>query len=167
MGLLKPDAYFHRITDIPLSFFQKKGISFVVLDVDNTLTSHDNPVPAPGVREWLKGMEENGISFLILSNNRESRVSPFAEDLGLAFVFRGAKPLTFGLSRGMKRQKAKRKETALIGDQLFTDMLCGSLKGVTTVLVDPFQLEDHGFLRLKRRLERPFLKSYRKIKEET
>ena len=29
------------------------GIRGLLLDIDNTLTTHDNPVPAPGVMEWV------------------------------------------------------------------------------------------------------------------
>ena len=155
--MLIPKVWFHRITEIPAEFFQKQGIRLVALDVDNTLTTHDNPVPAEGVEAWLSSMQESGIIFVILSNNKAKRVASFAEKLRLPFVARACKPLTFGLTRAMKCYGVKKNEIAIIGDQLFTDVLCGNLKGITSVLVTPFELEKHGFLKTKRILEKPLL----------
>ena len=61
--LFKPDFAFYRITDIEISFLKKHDIKGLILDVDNTLTTHDNPVPAEGVVEWIENMKQNGIKF--------------------------------------------------------------------------------------------------------
>ena len=41
-----------------------------------------------------------------------------------------------------------------MGYQIFTDVLCARLAGVTSVLVDPIELETFPFFRFKRALER-------------
>ena len=163
MAVLLPGAVFKRITDIPLSFFAEQDIKAVILDVDNTLTSHNNPVPAEGVLQWLKQLKNCGIAVAILSNNSRKRVAPFANKLGIDYVSRACKPLTFGVTRACKKYGLPPEQVALIGDQIFTDIMGGNLKGVCTVLVEPYELEKGWFFRLKRKLEKPVLRKYHRL----
>jgi len=80
-------------------------------------------------------------------------VEPLAEKLGLPFTANGAKPLTFGISKAMKAMESTKKDTLVVGDQIFTDVMGGNFKGVRTVLVEPFHLEKTWTFRLKRKLE--------------
>lgn len=160
MPFLKPRRMVKHITDLPASFFKERGLQAVILDVDNTLTTHNNPVPAEGVPEWIRTMQEAGLTLTILSNNYKERVEPFAKQLGLPFVSMAAKPLPFGVGRARRKLKIRRKETALIGDQIFTDMICGNLAGVYTVLVEPYELETTRSFRIRRRLEKPVIRRF-------
>ena len=81
--LFKPDFAFFRITDIEISFLRNNELNGLILDVDNTLTTHDNPVPAEGVTEWIENMKQNDIKLIIVSNNHPPRVKPFADLLGI------------------------------------------------------------------------------------
>ena len=45
MSVFFPHADFKRIYEIPTEFFQQWGLTVALLDVDNTLTTHDNPTP--------------------------------------------------------------------------------------------------------------------------
>lgn len=163
MAVFQPTAVFRRVTDIPLSFFAERGIKAVILDVDNTLTSHNNPVPAKGVVQWLSQLKSCGLQVAILSNNSGKRVAPFAQKLGLDYLSRACKPLTFGVTRALKRYGLPSNRVALIGDQIFTDIMGGNLRGVCTILVEPYELEQGWFFRLKRKLEKPILKKYRRL----
>ena len=51
MSIFYPDHDFRRIYEIPASFFVERGIKVLLLDVDNTLTTHDNPIPHE--RVWI------------------------------------------------------------------------------------------------------------------
>ena len=64
----------------------------------------------------------------------------------------------------MKEFGVSPQQTALIGDQLFTDILCGNLCGCMTVLVEPYAEEDYGLYRIKRPLEKPLLARYSRRK---
>ncbi len=77
------------------------------------------------------------------------------------------KPLTFGLTRACRRYGLKPRQVCLIGDQIFTDIVGGNLKGVLTVLVEPYELEHKWSFRLKRRLERPLIRRFRQKKGES
>ena len=114
---------------------------------------HGNPAAEEGVTEWLDQMRELGIKMRVVSNNTTKRVAPLAAKLGLEFTANGAKPLTFGITRAMRAMGCDKKNTLVVGDQIFTDVMAGNFKGVRTVLVEPFHLEKTWTFKLKRKLE--------------
>jgi hypothetical protein len=163
------DFAFRRTVEISPAFLKKHGIKGLILDVDNTLTTHDNPVPAEGIREWLDTMRAAGIKLMIVSNNHPERVRPFADPLGLDFVSDSGKPLRRGYKAAMKKMGLKASETAAVGDQLFTDVWGANISGVTMLYVEPMELEPKSkrFIRFKRVLEKPFLpKKFVKLAKE-
>lgn len=155
--LLSPDYRFKRVWEIEPGWLAEKGIRLLLLDVDNTLTTHDNPVPDPKVIAWLDQIRAAGVQLAILSNNRAERVRPFAEGLGLGWEARAAKPLTFGARRACERLDFPKQQAALVGDQIFTDILCANLSGMTSIMVDFIEPEPFWFFRIKRRLEQIIL----------
>ena len=118
--LFKPKYVFDSVADISVEFLEKEGIKALILDLDNTLTTHNNPVPAPKIQDWLAEMKREGIRLIILSNNHFERVKPFADVLGLEFVCDAGKPLPKGYHRAVKALGLERKEVASVGDQIFT-----------------------------------------------
>ncbi|MBR4627733.1 MAG: YqeG family HAD IIIA-type phosphatase [Ruminococcus sp.] len=153
------DFAFRRTAEITPGFLHSHGIRGLILDVDNTLTTHDHPAPAEGIMEWIDNMKRCGVRMMILSNNVKERVKPFAELLGLPFVSKGAKPLRKGYIRAMKRMQLQPCETAAVGDQLFTDIWGANFAGITSIYVSPIEPEGkkERFIRFKRVLEKPFL----------
>ncbi len=161
MPILTPGYRFARVAQISPEALRRAGIRGILLDVDNTLSPHNAPDPLPDAVQWLHALADAGISAVIVSNNREPRVAPFADRLGLPYVSRGAKPLPVGFRRAQRMLGLPRTALAVVGDQLFTDVLGGNLAGMTTLLVDPIQPEHGWFFRLKRALERPLLRGVR------
>ena len=154
---LKPTYYFDCATDISLEFLNKHKIKAILLDLDNTLTTHNNPVPPKSTHEWLDKMKSAGIKMMIVSNNSAKRVEPFAKELGLPFVSRGMKPLTKGFSEAIKKLEVKKSEVCAVGDQIFTDILGANLKGIRSIFVFPIEPESGFLFKVKRVLEKPFL----------
>ena len=159
--LLKPNIKLNRITDISTDLLKKYGIKALILDVDNTLSTHHGEVLTEGLEDWLEAMGKNGIGLVILSNSKRKRVAPFAAKIGLPFISMGLKPLPFKFSYALKALGTKRCETAIVGDQIFTDTLGGNLYGVTTILLDPIKLETSKSFKFKRKIERAVYKIYR------
>lgn len=157
MSIFFPDERFHRITDIPVEKLLERGFEGIILDVDNTLTTHDNPVPAEGVINWLQTAAAAGIKLMILSNNSPERVRPFAELLGLEFVSNGKKPLPQGYRHTLAKMGIKGEKALAVGDQIFTDVLGAGLAGIYCIFVDPIEPEKTAFFKLKRALEKPIL----------
>ncbi|HIZ16033.1 MAG TPA: YqeG family HAD IIIA-type phosphatase [Firmicutes bacterium] len=158
MGIFKPDYRFNSILDISPDFLRKNGINALLLDVDNTLAHHFSQIPIDGLETWLERIDKAGIKTMILSNARGSRVEPFAKKIGVDYTPKAMKPLPFKAWKSCSNMQVKSKNTAIIGDQLFTDMLCGTLSGITTILVTPMHEETGRLFKIKRGLERKILK---------
>ena len=150
-------AALRSVCDITPTMLQHFGIRGLLLDSDNTLTTHDNPRPAEGVLDWIAVMKENGIAMCIVSNNHPPRVKPFADLLGLPFVCEGKKPLSKGFREARAVMGLPWKELAVVGDQIFTDVLGANLKRLKCIFVFPIAHEQTRFFRFKRRMEVPFL----------
>lgn len=166
MALFKPFMMRERLTDLSCQTLEDLGIKGLLLDVDNTLSRHFDDTPFDGIREFVEKMKKKGIKLLILSNSPKERVEPFAKSLLLEFEYNAKKPLCIGAKRAVERMNLKKDEVMLCGDQLFTDMLCGNLYGIKTLLVTPAHMEDKTGFKIKRFFERPFVSKYRKNKEK-
>lgn len=162
MPLLAPRLMLGKMIDITPELLRSLGISALLLDIDNTMTTHDNPVPAPGVTEWIEAMQSEGFRLVVVSNNSEERVAPFASLIGLDFVSKGKKPLPSGFRRACKKLGIAPRSAAVVGDQIFTDILGGNLLGAYTILTEPYQLEHMAFFKVKRTLEKPVIAGYRR-----
>ncbi|MDE6150318.1 MAG: YqeG family HAD IIIA-type phosphatase [Ruminococcus sp.] len=155
--LFKPTYIFNDVTEITEDFLYGHNIKGLLLDLDNTLTTHNNPIPPQSSLNWLDKMKKAGIKMMIVSNNSAERVEPFAKVLGLHFVPNGRKPLTFGYTQAIKEMGIHKKNIAAVGDQIFTDILGSNLKGIRSLFVFPIEPETSLPFRFKRACEKPFL----------
>jgi HAD superfamily phosphatase (TIGR01668 family) len=133
----------------------QNGIRGLIIDLDNTMTPWNDVEVGPKVAEWFIKVKDSGIRACVVSNNKKrQRVAVVAEGLGIPFVFRATKPRGRAFRAGMDRLGTGQKDTAVIGDQLFTDILGGNRLGLYTILVTP--INDHEFIgtRVMRRIEK-------------
>lgn len=151
--IFTPTFWLKNVMQIDRRFLRKNHVRALVLDMDNTLSMHGDPAAEDGVLEWLDEMRRLGVKMRVVSNNNSRRVAPLAKALGLEYTANGAKPLTFGVNRAVKAMGVRKRETLVVGDQIFTDVLAGNFAGIRTVLVEPFHLENKWTFRLKRRVE--------------
>ncbi|MDE6731663.1 MAG: YqeG family HAD IIIA-type phosphatase [Oscillospiraceae bacterium] len=151
--LFKQTYWLKSVLAIDEEFLRKNRVRALILDMDNTLSMHGDPAAESGIPEWLNKMRRLGVRMCVVSNNTTKRVAPLAAKLGLPFTANGAKPLTFGVNRAVKKMRVKKRETLVVGDQIFTDVMAGNLAGIRTVLVEPFHLEKTWTFRLKRKAE--------------
>ena len=158
--LITPEYLFSSVSAITPAFLKEKGVDALVLDVDDTLTANGSQQLDAEVEQWLGRMRAAGVKLMIVSNNTKSRVSPFAARLGLPFVSMACKPLTFGLAAARRRFGVKRRQMAIVGDQLFTDRLAASFFGIRALVVSPRGGPARKDIRFKRVLEQPFLRRY-------
>lgn len=159
--ILLPDIKLDRVTDITVELLKKYGIEALILDVDNTLSTHHGEILTDGLPQWLEYMKKNGIGLTVLSNSKEKRVKPFAEKIALDYISLGLKPLPFGYLRAVKKLKKKRKNTAIVGDQIFTDIIGGNCVGVKTVLLTPIKPEDGLSFKIRRKIEKFIFKVFK------
>lgn len=155
-----PDYKLNTIDDIDFGVLESRGIKYVLLDIDNTLVSYTSPLADDRAKAFLKKLVDSGISYAFVSNNHKARVEKFAKEFGAFYVYDSAKPLLFGVKRAMRKLGAKRENTALIGDQVFTDVYAGKRAGLLTFMVDPIEAKETPFFEIKRKLEKIVLKNY-------
>ena len=114
-------------------------------------------VPDERLKAWRDELAEHGVTLFILSNNRhESRPRIFAEALDVPYIGHAGKPKTASFFKAMERMKAAPEQTAIVGDQIFTDILGGSRAGVATILVRPIRLAGNPGRYLRYAVEVPF-----------
>ncbi len=158
--MLKPDIKLRGITDITIELLKNHDIKALLLDVDNTMSTHHGTILTDGLMDWIAMMQQNGIKLMVLSNSKKFRIEPFAARIGLPFISLACKPLPTGYLRGVKALGEKRKNVAIVGDQIFTDVLGGNAVGVKTILLTPIKPEDGWSFKVRRKLEKKLYKKY-------
>ena len=115
-----PGNYVDSAYEIPYEKLYERGYRGIIFDVDNTLVPHGAPADKQAI-ELFERLRAIGFSTCILSNNKEPRVSPFADKVGSPYIFKGGKPSRKGYEGAMERMKTDRDTTFFVGDQLFTE----------------------------------------------
>ena len=162
MALFQPDHTFLCYRDVSVAFLEREGIEVLLLDIDNTLAPYEQPEPDEHIRAWLETLAAAGIRAAFLSNNHGPRVTLFNESLGLPVRFDAHKPLKGTAKKLLAELGGNKKNAALMGDQVFTDVLCARNLGIRALLVPPIKDKTDAGTRLKRFFERGILKRYYK-----
>jgi len=156
---LKPDLYLKSVHELDTALLVEKGISAIIIDIDNTLVSWDTKEPDEKVSQLISGLLQKGFKICILSNNSQRRVEEFNRGLKLPAIHKALKPSRNAFRRAMRLMEASAENTAVIGDQLFTDILGGNRMGLFTVLVSPISSKEFVWTMLVRRVEKLVLDS--------
>lgn len=137
-NLLTPTWVVENIKDVDPRALKARGINAIITDLDNTLVPWRRYEIAPGVVEWLAKLELEGIKICIASNTMHtSRLIKLADAMGIPFVDRVRKPGIGGFVRSMEAMGSELANTAVFGDQIFTDVLAGNRLGLKTILLRP------------------------------
>lgn len=153
---LVPHHYCLSIYDIDPAELERSGVRLLLADLDNTLAAYGQRTAPPELHTWKETLSRHGVTLFILSNSRKpTRARTFAESLGVPFLGHAGKPKTGSFFRVMEQLGAAPEETAIAGDQIFTDIWGGNRSKVDTYLVHPVRL-DTVFRRLRFGLETPF-----------
>ena len=162
--MLYPKEYLNSVKDITLDLLNKNNIKGLILDVDNTLISLDRKMPA-GVADWAKKLKEKGIKICILSNsNKLDKIDQAAKIIDVPYIFFAKKPLRSGFLRAKDLLRLDNENIAVVGDQIFTDVLGANRCEMFSILVKPIQEKDYLLTRIKRPLEKYIIKRYEKAK---
>ena len=162
MAFFQPDKTLRAYYDLKPADLQARGITVLLLDIDNTLAPYEQPLPDARLCAWLQALREAGIAVGFLSNNHGERVELFNGELGLPYFCNAHKPLPRKAKRLIKSLGGTPSHAALMGDQIFTDVCCAKLCGATSILVPPIWDRRDRLTRFKRRLERGALRRFYK-----
>ena len=155
LHLLTPHLFVESVLDLDPRRLSALEIDALLLDVDCTLKRYREEQVAADVRHWIEQLRSAGIGLCLVSNGRRRRIARLAESLQLTFVAMAFKPLPRACRRAVREGGFRRDRTAMVGDQVFADVVAARLAGLTAILVRPIHPEDEPWpTRLKRPLER-------------
>jgi putative phosphatase len=155
--LLTPDGMADRVEDITLERLTSMGVRGVALDLDNTIVPWHTADVTPAVSAWVSAIRQGGMRMCLVTNNYASHAADVARDLGIPIVAGALKPLPVAFRSALAALGVPAANSAVIGDQLFTDVLGGKLLGMQAILVKPIGGREFFTTRLMRMMERPLL----------
>lgn len=157
MALFRAGYLADHIYEISGEALARRGIKLLLADLDNTLVPYGVPLPDQKLMNWRDELHAYGVTLFVLSNNRhESRPRIFSEGLDVPYIGHAGKPGTGSFYKAMEQMRVAKEQTAIIGDQIFTDVLGGNRAGVTTILVKPIRLAGNPGRYLRYAVEIPF-----------
>lgn len=150
---LYPNAYFDKIQDITIQFLIKNKIKAMILDVDNTLIDTEENL-SEEVIQWVKETKGQGVKMYILSNtNQKAKVEKVSQKLDIPYEYFALKPFQKGFKKIKNIIKEENSRIAVVGDQIFTDIIGGNRSKMFTILVDPINPKDYWYTAWKRPIE--------------
>ena len=153
---LLPKAMTDAVTDLSPPYLRGLNIRLLMLDFDNTIVPYTTDVPTAKMQMWLETMMESDISICVVSNSKKDRVKNFCRQYGLDCITRARKPFSDGIRRCMEQYELEPDACALVGDQIFTDVLGANCTGIHSILVKA--IHNHNFwLKLRHVAEMPFI----------
>ncbi|MGQ9557702.1 MAG: YqeG family HAD IIIA-type phosphatase [Desulfurispora sp.] len=162
LNLLFPRQYVTSVLQINLDDLERRGIKALLFDLDNTIVPRDqNHLPAD-IIAFFHRLSRRGFKACLVSNNYPERVGPLAGQLGIPTIHRAIKPRKKPFRKAMRLLGVTPQQTAVVGDQIFTDILGGNRLGLYTILVTPLPGKEYWATQLiSRRLEKIVLALYR------
>lgn len=157
LQLLQPQLFVQSIYDIDLDGLVARGMQGLILDLDNTLVGWNQPAASEELIEWLKNVRHHNLKTCIVSNNMSRRVEQFGRGVGVMTIGRAGKPGRRAFRLAMLKMGTRHHQTAVVGDQVFTDILGGNRLALFTILVQPMNEREFWTTQLVRRIERAFL----------
>ena len=158
--LLYPNAYLKKVEDINIELLQKNKLKALILDLDNTLIDYNKNL-SDNIIQWAKELKGQGVRLYILTNsNDKQKVEKVAGKLGIPYQSFAMKPFKKGFLKIQKILNIKPENIAVVGEQIFTDIIGGNRCNMHTILVDPICEKDYWYTAWKRPIENKIKSKY-------
>ena len=133
------------------------GVKLLMMDFDNTIVPYTTSVPTAQMDAWLRRMHAcSQVRLCIVSNTKKQRAPDFAAKYGIPIITHAKKPFPHGIRECLRRFSLRPEECALVGDQIFTDVLGANCAGLRSILIPA--IDNHTFLlKLRHLAELPFI----------
>lgn len=151
---LKPGLTVSSLDNISLQGLWDKGIRGLILDLDNTITPWRKDEITPEAISLIEEARLLTFKIAILSNATRKRTENIAQRYNLPFLAPALKPRLGPYRHLLKEMGLRGEQVAVIGDQLFTDVLGGNRAGCYSILVNPLENNEFVGTRIVRFLER-------------
>ena len=161
---LLPKAIARDVIQLTPQYLSSQGIRLLMMDFDNTIVPYTTDTPTEAVLQWLEMMKISDIQICVVSNSKRDRVKVFCAKYGIDCITHAKKPFPKGIRECLDRYNLDANVCALVGDQIYTDVLGANGCGVFSILVKA--IDNHNFcLKARHVLELPFIfvASHRKI----
>lgn len=155
---LYPDEIKNKLIEIDLDILYQQSIRVIVLDVDNTLCSHDEEEISSDKLIWIQHAFELGMDIVLISNNHAPRIERIAKRLGCQYYGFSLKPFPFTYRKMMRKNQWEKENMICIGDQLFTDILGAKFMKLRNIYVHPISEKDIIYTKISRKIENWILK---------
>ena len=143
-----PDLYCSSVASVPFGKMAQRGIVNICFDLDNTLAERTSWDLDENSLLAVNDARRNGyikniciVSNIIFGAKRAERVYAAAEQLKTKHCFAARfwerKPGPRPFMEAMRMMNSEPCSTAIIGDQIFTDIAGGKKLGLYTILVKP------------------------------
>lgn len=137
-----PDMYQKSIYHIDYDKLQDNGIKCLLIDLDNTCVPYKDKEPNKKLIDLFETLKDMDFKIIIFSNALKGRIKPFKDILNVDCLARANKPYKKNFLKVIKLFNYDLSEVAIIGDQLYTDILGGNKVGIKTILVNPMSSDD-------------------------
>lgn len=155
--IFKPTWFIKTYQEITPAFLEKANIATIFADLDNTLVAWDEPTASQALKKWVAQLKKMNIQLILISNNQLQRIATVAEELQVAYVYPGLKPLHKGFKMALQEAQCSKGQIVMVGDQVLTDILGASTFGVRTILVKPLKASDAFKTKINRFFEKGIL----------
>ena len=153
---LLPDERLPSVFDLDPKRLRALGIEGIVFDLDNTLGPWGFQRLDERTLRFLESLRQEGFRLGFLSNHEgDGREALLARLGGCPVLFNAGKPRRRGFQTILEMLDLPPTRVAMVGDQLFTDVLGAKRVGMYTVWVDPVAPDREDLsVRIRRFLER-------------
>lgn len=129
-----PNAIAADIESIDYEKLWQMGYQALIFDIDNTLVPHGADA-TPQIETLMRRLRNMGFRIVLLSDNNRARVRNFNRHLHLPYIHDAHKPSPRAYRKALQMMNHSAKETVVIGDQIFTDILAASRARIASILV--------------------------------
>ena len=153
---LLPGLIAESVLDLTPQLLQQRGIQLLMLDFDNTIVPYTTNQPTPEMEAWLQAMLASPVKLCVVSNSKRDRVKVFCKTYGIDCITHAKKPFSKGISQCLAKYNLPEKQCALVGDQIYTDVLGANNAKIQSILIKA--IDNHNFwLKARHVLELPWI----------
>ena len=153
---LLPRLIAPSLTHITPALLHRRGIRLLMLDFDNTIVPYTTDSPTAEMEDWLEKMNRSDITICVVSNSKRDRVQKFCAARNIHCITHAKKPFPKGIRQCLQYYGVEASQAALVGDQIYTDVLGANCAGLTSILVSA--IDNHTiWLKLRHVAELPFI----------
>ena len=151
-----PRHIYPALTAIDPARLASDGVRLLMLDFDNTIVPYTTNDPTDRMHAWLTRARDSEIQICVVSNSKRGRVVEFCKKYNIDCITHAKKPFSRGIRECLQRYDMEPQRAALVGDQIYTDVLGANCAGVRSILIPA--IHNHNiWLKLRHAAELPFI----------